>query len=130
MLSSRLGERLPADRGPEPRSDFLSGIGALVLGLALLCLGQPLLAATAGLFHALGKFGSARHWRPLPGWQGGWPNLYRTLVLASRVPAILATIPSASSTSSPTRTRHPSLAPLAHAAGSPRLLRLSGAGPT
>ena len=74
------------------RGDFLSGIGALILGLALLSLGQPVLAATAGLLHALGKFGSARHWRPMPGWQGDWPNFYRTLVLVSRVPAILATI--------------------------------------
>ncbi|MFO1143925.1 MAG: hypothetical protein U1E59_16410 [Amaricoccus sp.] len=74
------------------RGDFLSGIGALILGIALLSLGQPVLAITSGLLHALGKFGSARHWHPVPGWQHDWPNFWRTLVLFSRVPAILATI--------------------------------------
>lgn len=74
------------------RGDFLSGVGALILGLALFSLGQPVLAATAGLLHALGKFGSARHWRPMPGWRSDWPNFWRTLVPVSRVPAILASI--------------------------------------
>lgn len=74
------------------RGDFLSGIGALLLGLALLSLGQVALAVTSGLLHALGKFGSARHWQPMPGWHRDWPNFYRSLVLASRIPAILATL--------------------------------------
>lgn len=72
------------------RGDLLSGIGALVLGLALLDLGQPVLALTAGLLHAVGKFGSAWRWRSIPGWPSDWPNLYRSAVLASRVPAIIA----------------------------------------
>ena len=74
------------------RGDLSSGIGALILFVALLSLGHVMLAVTAGLLHALGKFGSAGHRRPMPGWQGNWPNFYRTLVLVSRVPAILATI--------------------------------------
>lgn len=41
--------------------DFLSGLGAIGLGIALLLLGDPLLAATSGLLHALGKFGSTFH---------------------------------------------------------------------
>jgi hypothetical protein len=72
------------------RGDLLSGIGALVLGVALLDLGQPVLALTAGLLHAAGKFGSAWRWRSIPGWPSDWPNVYRSAVLASRVPAIIA----------------------------------------
>ena len=45
------------------RGDLLSAIGALILGIALLSLGQVMLAATAGGLHALGKFGSAFRWR-------------------------------------------------------------------
>lgn len=65
------------------RGDSLSGYGALVLGIGLMALGQPLLAATAGLLHALGKFGSGYGWSG-PSWM--WP----ALVPASRVPALLA----------------------------------------
>ncbi|TPJ44245.1 hypothetical protein FJ434_07090 [Mesorhizobium sp. B2-5-13] len=73
--------------------DFLSGIGALGLGAALLLLGDPLLAATSGLLHALGKFGSAIHGTgtPLPLWPVAWPDPFRSAVLASRLPAMLAT---------------------------------------
>ncbi len=74
------------------RGDLLSGYGAIFLGLALLGLGQPVLAATAGLLHAIGKFGSAGHWQPLRAWRRDWPDFWRILVLASRVPAILATL--------------------------------------
>jgi hypothetical protein len=72
------------------RGDVSSGLGALILFVALLSLGHVMLAATAGLLHAFGKFGSAWKWRALPGWRAGWPDCFRTLVLASRVPAILA----------------------------------------
>ena len=72
------------------RGDLSSGIGALILFVALISLGHVMLAATAGLLHALGKFGSAWKWRPIPGWRATWPDCFRTLVLASRVPAILA----------------------------------------
>ena len=72
------------------RGDLSSGLGALILFVALLSLGHVMLAVTAGLLHALGKFGSAWKWRPLPGWRATWPDCFRTLVLASRVPAILA----------------------------------------
>ena len=72
------------------RGDVSSGIGALILFVALLSLGHVMLAVTAGLLHALGKFGSAWKWRPLPGLRATWPDCFRTMVLASRVPAILA----------------------------------------
>jgi hypothetical protein len=71
--------------------DFLSGIGALALGAALLMLGQPLLAATSGLLHAFGKFGSALY-RPNAAEAPDWPRIFRILVVASRVPAILAAL--------------------------------------
>ncbi|MGB8817163.1 MAG: hypothetical protein WCC66_04490 [Rhizobiaceae bacterium] len=81
----------PPDKPMNWWGDFLSGIGALALGMALFSLGQPLLALTAGLLHAIGKFGSALH--------GGsaeaglnWPRLYRQAVVASRVPAIFAAL--------------------------------------
>jgi hypothetical protein len=73
--------------------DFLSGVGAIGLGIALLLLGDTLLAATSGLLHALGKFGSTFHrpGTPVPIWPAAWPDPFRSAVLASRVPAILAT---------------------------------------
>jgi hypothetical protein len=73
--------------------DLLSGIGAIALGIALLLLGDPLLAATSGLLHALGKFGSTFHkpGMPVPLWPAAWPDPFRSAVLASRLPAILAT---------------------------------------
>ena len=79
----------PPDAGLTRRGDLLSGIGALALGVALFGLGQPLLAATAGLLHAAGKFGSAYRW-PTGPWPARWPDLWRSAVLASRVPALLA----------------------------------------
>ncbi|MET3577367.1 hypothetical protein ABID19_000382 [Mesorhizobium robiniae] len=71
-------------------ADFLSGIGAIGLGVALFLLGQPVLAATAGLLHALGKFGSAAFGPGVPGWPTGWPDPFRSAVLASRLPGMLA----------------------------------------
>ena len=80
----------PPDPALNRRGDLLSGVGALILFVALLSLGHVMLAVTAGLLHAAGKFGSAWKWRPLPGWRSTWPDFFRTAVLASRVPAILA----------------------------------------
>ncbi len=81
---------------PDPRlnrqGDFLSAIGAVALGLSMALLGLPLLAATAGGLHALGKLGSVLH-RPglpaCPGWRATWPDPFRSLVLLSRAPALL-----------------------------------------
>jgi len=72
--------------------DLLSGIGAIGLGIALFLSGEPLLAATSGLLHALGKFGSAFHQAEEPawGWPKGWPDPFRSAVLASRLPAMAA----------------------------------------
>jgi hypothetical protein len=79
---------------PDPaglrRGDFLSGIGAVALGISLLMVGDIVLATTAGLLHAVGKFGSAFN----PGGKKatllGLPlvQLYRVSVLFSRFPAI------------------------------------------
>ena len=83
----------PPDAALNRRGDVLSGVGALFLGIGLLITGQPMLAATAGLLHAIGKFGSA--WSGSPSakiWPPTWPDLWRSLVLASRLPALLAAI--------------------------------------
>lgn len=70
--------------------DFLSGIGALALGVALFLLGQPLLAATAGLLHAVGKFGSAFYVQKTE-LHLDWHKVFRWLVVFSRMPALGAT---------------------------------------
>lgn len=70
--------------------DVLSGIGALWLGAALFLIGEPWLAATAGLLHAWGKFGSAFQPARMTAWD--WATCHRLMVVASRVPAIAATL--------------------------------------
>ena len=50
-----MAQGAPPDPTLNRRGDLLSAVGALLLGLALLSLGQWMLAATAGLMHALGK---------------------------------------------------------------------------
>jgi hypothetical protein len=71
--------------------DALSGVGALVLGAALWTMGEPLLAATAGLMHACGKFGSALH-RPGATPPVDWSQVFRVMVVASRLPAVVAAL--------------------------------------
>jgi hypothetical protein len=63
--------------------DFLSGVGAIALGLSLLLIGDPVMAFFAGLLHATGKFGSTFH---KPG--AATASLWRLMVLSSRAPAI------------------------------------------
>lgn len=72
--------------------DFLSGIGALLFGLSLFLLGQPVLAATAGLLGAFGKFGSACQpdMRAIGWWPAAWPDPFRSAVVVSRIPALAA----------------------------------------
>lgn len=53
------GKGAPPDATLNRSGDLWSGWGALILGVGLFLLGQPLLAATSGLLHAAGKFGSA-----------------------------------------------------------------------
>ena len=81
----------PPDRALNRLGDLSSGVGALALCAGLLMLGQPVLAATSGLLHAFGKFGSALH-RPDPGSSYDWPWIFRAVVIESRVPAILAAL--------------------------------------
>lgn len=71
--------------------DFSSGIGALALGIGLLMLGQPILAATSGLLHAFGKFGSALY-SPRRASACDWPWIFRAVVIESRVPAVFAAL--------------------------------------
>lgn len=75
--------------------DVSSGWGALMLGLGLAAMGHWTLAATSGLLHATGKFGSA-----LPtGLQARLPfgpGVFRSVVVASRLPALVAVVLQAS----------------------------------
>jgi hypothetical protein len=82
----------PPDARRNRQGDILSGYGALALGLGLLLIGEALLAATAGLLHALGKFGSALHHRLATRWMVLRPDPFRTAVLLSRLPAIALVI--------------------------------------
>jgi hypothetical protein len=70
------------------RGDLLSGYGAIALGVGLALLGEPLLALTAGLLHALGKFGSALDGPAARRLKRLRPDPCRTAVLVSRLPAI------------------------------------------
>lgn len=78
----------PPDASLNRRGDLLSGYGALLLGLGLFLMGQPLLAASSGLLHAFGKFASVWHGSRKAGPEG-WPDLFRSTVLVSRLPALL-----------------------------------------
>ena len=84
----------PPDQELTQRGDLSSGFGAIALGAGLYLLSNPLLAATSGVLHAAGKFGSAFRVSgelPLP-WRNLDANaLCRNVVLISRIPAILAT---------------------------------------
>ncbi len=76
-------------------ADFLSALGALALSVALIAFGQPLLAVTSGILLAGGKFGSTlacNEYAPPDAVRFAWPDRFRTAVLISRVPAILAVL--------------------------------------
>lgn len=84
--------------GPTPdaagieRGDLLSGLGAVALGISLFLLGDPALAATSGLLHAAGKFGSAFRLGASGATLLGLsvPQLMRVSVVVSRLPAMVA----------------------------------------
>lgn len=103
----------PPDTRINRLGDVLSGVGAILLGVGLLITGQPFLAATAGLLHAIGKFGSA--WADPLGfrlWPPAWPDLWRSLVLASRIPALLAAVISLVAETSGNSTGMPMITPV------------------
>jgi len=82
----------PPDLRLNRLGDLLSGYGALILGFGLFLIGEPLLAATAGFLHAVGKLGSAWH-NFLPARLTRLrPDPFRSAVLVSRLPAILLVI--------------------------------------
>jgi hypothetical protein len=80
----------PPDARLNRIGDLSSGWGALALGAGLFLVGEPLLAATAGLLHAFGKFGSALARGRFA--LGPFPGAFRTAVLVSRFPAIALVI--------------------------------------
>ena len=81
----------PPDRRGNWWGDFLSGVAAVVLTVALAAFGDVLLAVASGLLLAAGKFGSALVPEDYAAPGGNpWPNRFRTAVLASRLPALAA----------------------------------------
>lgn len=73
------------------QGDLWSTAGAVCLAFGLFVLGNPVLAMSAGVLHALGKLGSA--WGggsrlTFAGWSPSVGDLCKDLVLVSRVPAI------------------------------------------
>jgi CRP-like cAMP-binding protein len=75
--------------------DLLSAGGAILLGIGLLIIGNPALAASAGALHATGKLGSAvassENLDPAR-WRTAVAGLSKDAVLVSRVPGVLAAI--------------------------------------
>jgi hypothetical protein len=74
-------------------ADLLSAAGTVALVISLIYLGQPVLAVFTGLLIVLGKLGSAVFGDDpdaVPFWPSSWPNLFRWMVLAGRVPGIAA----------------------------------------
>ncbi len=95
LISGELYHRSWQRRGgPDPRliqlGDLVSGIAAVALTVALVWLGDAAIALFAGLLLAGGKLGSA----VLPTFdlprQGLAERVFRSTVLASRVPSIIA----------------------------------------
>ena len=83
----------PPDTKLTQIGDLFSGFGAIALGLGLYLLGNPVLAATSGLLHAAGKFGSAFSARGKLSFGGrsiDASTLCRIIVLISRAPALIA----------------------------------------
>ena len=85
----------PPDARLNRVGDVSSGWGALLLGLGLVLLGHPVLAASSGLLHAAGKFGSALPERVLMRLPFG-SGVFRAIVVASRLPALAAVLLDAS----------------------------------
>jgi hypothetical protein len=93
--------------------DILSGVGAALLAGGLFALGDPVLAVSSGVLHALGKFGSAVDFTRLGASGERAQELHTALrwtVVASRVPALLvalaglvaiATVPAAPADAAP-----------------------------
>jgi prepilin signal peptidase PulO-like enzyme (type II secretory pathway) len=81
----------PPDARLNRLGEISSGCGALMLGLGLFLMGHPVLAATAGLMHAAGKFGSALPARVQARLPFG-PGMFRGVVVASRLPALAAVL--------------------------------------
>lgn len=81
----------PPDAQLNRVGDVSSGWGALMLGLGLVLMGHPVLAATSGFMHALGKFGSGLPVRVQARLTFG-PAAFRGVVVASRLPALAAVL--------------------------------------
>lgn len=93
VYSRAWADGAPPDRGLNRLGDLLSALGAICLAFGLFTLGDPVLAASAGVLHAAGKLGSASGSEISLRWPGRpitLGDLCKDLVLFSRVPAALS----------------------------------------
>jgi hypothetical protein len=78
------------DRTMSQVGDGLSGIAAIAFGAGVALLGNPILAASGGAMHAIGKFGSAFSAESKSAGMPRLSSFFKELVLLSRIPAICA----------------------------------------
>ncbi len=81
------------DLGLTRMADLLSALGAVALTVSLIFMGQVIPAVAAGTLFVLGKLGSAMFGDGAvapPFWPRIWPDPFRVIVIASRVPALAA----------------------------------------
>jgi hypothetical protein len=74
-------------------ADVLSALGAIILAISLIAIGQPLLAMVGGLLIALGKLGSAvvgDSGANASFWPDYLPDFFRSTVLMGRMPGMAA----------------------------------------
>jgi hypothetical protein len=74
-------------------ADVLSAIGAVALTVSLFYLNQPLLALVTSVLIVGGKLGSAVYGDQAGMtelWPSNWPDLFRSMVLAGRIPGTAA----------------------------------------
>lgn len=97
LISGEMYYRAWRGNGPDGDlnrlADLLSAAGGVALAISLLYLGQPMLAIFTGLLVVFGKLGSAvfgDEGNAVPFWPWDWPDLFRSMVLAGRLPAIAA----------------------------------------
>lgn len=83
----------PPDQRLNRIADLVSAIGAVLLGLSLLLMGQTMLALVSVVLTAGGKLGSAITGddpRKIPFWPLIWPDPMRAAVLIGRAPGLAA----------------------------------------
>lgn len=85
----------PPDKRLNRTADLVSAVGATMLSVSLLLMGQTFLALVSGLLIAGGKLGSALTGddpNEIPLWPLHWPDPLRGAVLVGRIPGLAAVV--------------------------------------